>query len=185
TNSWQNNGTIDLRGGTFRTGGPTNAFAGGEPFTNLNYIAGFGTVIGGGAFNTSGSGIDKAVINLGTIVANGGVLIFDTGDSVISNGIANFGTMVISNATDTLDLRRQASAGNNNFIINTGTILINGGTLTANTALTNRFEGGTKPGLIQGFGTIAITNDLVNSGTIRSTNGVLRFVNPTGGDVLD
>jgi hypothetical protein len=186
TNSWQNNGTISLLGGTLRTGGPTNAFAGGEPFTNLNYMVGFGTIIGGGAFNTNGPGFDKAIINLGTVVASGGTLVFDTGDSVISNGIANFGTMIVSNATDTLDLRRMATGGSNNFIINTGTILINGGTLTANTAITNQFLSGSLPGLIQGFGTIALTNTLVNSGTIRSTNtvgagsGILQFVNPAG-----
>ncbi len=179
TNSWQNNGTITLLGGTLRTGGPTNAFAGGEPFTNINYMAGFGTIIGGGAFNTNGSGIDKAIINLGTIVANGGTLVVDTGDSTISNGIANFGTMIVSNATDTLDLRRRATPGNDNFIINTGTIIINGGTLTANTAITNQSASGS-PGVIKGFGTIALTNQLVNSGTIRSTNGVLSFISPVG-----
>ena len=85
---------------------------------------------------------DKAILNLGTIVANGGTLVIDTGVSTLSNGIANFGTMIVSNATDTLVLRREAETGavtNNNFIINTGTILINGGTLTANTAITNQF----------------------------------------------
>ena len=41
--------------------------------------------------------------------------------------------MIVSNATDTLVLERSPSAGNANFIINTGTIQINGGTLTANT----------------------------------------------------
>ena len=189
TNSWQNNGTVSMLGGTLRTGGPTNVNAGGEPFTNVNYIVGFGTIIGGGAFNTNGPGIDKAILNLGTIVANGGTLIVDTGVSTLSNGIANFGTMIVSNATDTLDLRREAEVGvvtNNNFIVNTGTILINGGTLTANTAITNQFVRTANPGLIQGFGTIALTNQLVNLGTVRSTNtvlagnGVLRFVNPVG-----
>jgi hypothetical protein len=189
TNSWQNNGTISLLGGTLRTGGPTNVLAGGEPFTNLNYMVGFGTIIGGGAFNTNGPGFDKAILNLGTIVANGGTLVIDTGVSTLSNGIANFGTMIVSNATDTLVLRREAETGvvtNNNFILNTGTILINGGTLTANTAITNQFLSGSLPGLIQGFGTIALTNQLVNLGTIRSTNttlsgnGVLQFVNPSG-----
>ena len=185
---------MDLRGGTLRTGGPTNALVGGEPFTNLNYMAGFGTIIGGGAFNTNGPGFDKAILNLGTIVAqggvNGGTLIIDTGVSTLSNGIANFGTMIVATTNDTLVLRRQAETGavtNNNFIINTGTILINGGTLTANTAITNQFLGASLPGLIQGFGTIALTNQLVNLGTIRSTTntvtggeGVLRFVNPVG-----
>lgn len=192
TNSWINSGTVDLRGGTLRTGGPTNALAGGEPFTNLNYMVGFGTIIGGGAFNTNGPGFDKAILNLGTIVAsggiNGGTLIIDTGVSTLSNGIANFGTMIVATTNDTLVLRRQAETGavtNNNFIINTGTILINGGTLTANTAITNQFLGASLPGLIQGFGTIALTNQLVNLGTIRSTTNIvpgaaLRFVNPVG-----
>ncbi|MGO9245221.1 MAG: hypothetical protein ACLQDC_10710 [Verrucomicrobiia bacterium] len=188
TNSWQNNGTISLLGGTLRTGGPTNAFAGGEPFTNSStgYIVGFGTLIGGGAYGISTSGFDKAILNLGTIIADGGTLVINTGDSVISNGIANFGTMIVSNATDTLVLERSPTAGTNNFIINTGTIQINGGTLTADTGITNQFVSASLPGLIQGFGTIALTNLLNNSGTIRSTNtsvsgnGVLQFVNPAG-----
>jgi len=188
TNSWQNNGTVSLLGGTLRTGGPTNAFAGGEPFTNSStgYIIGYGTLIGGGAYGISTSGFDKAILNLGTIVADGGTLVINTGDSILSNGIANFGTMIVSNATDTLVLERSPTAGTNNFIINTGTIQINGGTLTADTGITNQFVSASLPGLIQGFGTIALTNLLNNSGTIRSTNtsvsgsGVLQFVNPAG-----
>ena len=186
SNSWLNAGTVDLRNGTLRTGGATIVFGGGEPFTNANYMTGFGTIIGGGAFGGSGSGFDKAILNTGTIIANGGLLVIDTGFSTLSNGIANFGTMIVSNSTDTLELRRAAEslAGHLNFIENTGTIILKGGTLTANAALTNRATG-ILPGLIQGFGRIAISNDLVNSGTIRSTNGVLRFINPLGGDVLD
>ncbi len=188
TNSWQNNGTVDLRGGTLRTGGPTNALAGGEPFTNLNYIVGFGTVIGGGAFNTNGSGFDKAIMNLGTVVASGGTLTLNTGVATANRGLANLGTMIIATTNDTLQLLRtaeiQPTFTNLNYIYNSGTILINGGTLTSNTSITNQFESASLPGLIQGFGTVALTNELVNLGTIRSTNtvvggdGILRFVNP-------
>jgi hypothetical protein len=187
SNSWQNSGTVDLRGGTLRTGGATIVFGGGEPFTNVNYIIGYGSLVGGGAYGGSGTGFDKAILNLGTIVAHGGTLIVDTDVATLSNGIANHGTMIISNATDTLELRRAAESliGNLNFLENSGKIFINGGTLTANSALTNRAYSVARPGLIQGHGHIAITNDLVNLGTIRSTNGVLHFVNPIGGAPLD
>ncbi|MCG3147986.1 MAG: hypothetical protein PCFJNLEI_01428 [Verrucomicrobiae bacterium] len=186
SNAWQNSGTVDIRGGTLRTGGATLVFAG-EPFTNLNYIVGYGSIIGGGAFGSAGPSNDKAIFNFGTIIAHGGALVIDTGVATMSNGIANFGTMIISNATDTLELRRAAESliGNLNYIENSGRILINGGTLTANSALTNRAYGLAQPGLIQGHGHIAITNQLANLGTIRSTNGVLHFVTPSGGAALD
>jgi len=189
SNSWINSGTVDLRGGTLRTGGATNAGVT-AIFTNLNTIIGFGTVYGGGAFNTNGVGIDKSIVNIGTVIASNGVLTLNTGVATSQRGLANLGTMIIATTNDTLVLARTAEVSpvltNLNYVYNSGTILINGGTLTSNTSVTNNNESISLPGLIQGFGTIALTNQLVNLGTIRSTNavvggdGILRFVNPAG-----
>jgi hypothetical protein len=189
SNSWINSGTVDLRGGTLRTGGATNAGVT-AIFTNLNTIIGFGTVYGGGAFNTNGVGIDKSIVNIGTVIASNGVLTLNTGVATSQRGLANLGTMIIATTNDTLVLARTAEVSpvltNLNYVYNSGTILINGGTLTSNTSVTNNNENVSLPGLIQGFGTIALTNQLVNLGTIRSTNavtggdGILRFVNPAG-----
>ena len=199
SNSWINSGTIDMRGGTLRTGGITNAAppAGpfpGEPFTNANYIVGYGTIYGGGAYGGNGSGYDKAILNIGTITASGGTLILDTGVATAFEGLANRGTMVVATTNDTLVLSRTAEFGvgftNLNYIYNSGTILINGGTLTSRTSITNKNEGVGLPGLIQGFGHIALTNELVNLGTIRSTNNVvggngeMHFVDPSGSTQL-
>src|SRR5206468_6733892 len=108
---------------------------------------------------------------------------------------ANLGTMIVRSTNDTLVLRRvaeiTATLTNLNYLYNSGTILIHGGTLTSNTSITNQLESLSLPGLIQGFGYIALTNELVNLGTIRSTNtvaggdGKMNFINPAGGDVLD
>jgi hypothetical protein len=189
SNSWINSGTADLRGGTLRTGGATNAGVT-AIFTNLNTIIGFGTVYGGGAFNTNGVGIDKSIVNIGTVIASNGILTLNTGVATSQRGVANLGAMIIATTNDTLVLARTAEVSpvltNLNYVYNSGTILINGGTLTSNTSVTNNNESVSLPGLIQGFGTIALTNQLVNLGTIRSTNavtggdGVLRFVNPAG-----
>lgn len=191
SNAWVNAGTIDIRGGTLRTGGITNVpppggpFPG-EPFTNLNYIVGFGTIIGGGAFGGSGSGFDKSILNQGTIIASGGTLMLNTGVATANRGLANEGLMVVATTNDTLILSRTAEIGpsvtNLNFIHNSGRILINGGTLISHTSITNVFESPALPGLIQGFGKIFLTNQLVNLGTIRSTNtvsggdGVMHFI---------
>ena len=112
----------------------------------------------------------------------------NTGVATSQRGLANLGTMIIATTNDTLVLARTAEVSpvltNLNYVYNSGTILINGGTLTSNTSVTNNNESISLPGLIQGFGTIALTNQLVNLGTIRSTNtvsggnGILRFVNP-------
>ncbi len=189
SNSWINSGTVDLRGGTLRTGGATNAGVT-AIFTNLNTIIGSGTVYGGGAFNTNGVGIDKSIVNIGTVIASNGVLTLNTGVATSQRGLANLGTMIIATTNDTLVLARTAEVTptltNLNYVYNSGTILINGGTLTSDTSVTNNDESISLPGLIQGFGTIALTNQLVNLGTIRSTNsaaggdGILRFVNPAG-----
>ncbi len=189
SNSWINSGTVDLRGGTLRTGGATNAGVT-AIFTNLNTIVGFGTVYGGGAFNTNGVGIDKSIVNMGTVIASNGVLTLNTGVATSQRGLANLG--IDDHRHDQRHARAGADGGdfpdltNLNYVYNSGTILINGGTLTSNTSMTNNNEGGSLPGLIQGFGTIALTNQLVNLGTIQSTNtvaggdGILRFVNPAG-----
>ncbi|MCS7049086.1 MAG: hypothetical protein NZ483_07315, partial [Verrucomicrobiae bacterium] len=191
TNAWVNAGTIDMRGGTLRTGGLTNVpppggpFPG-EPFTNLNYIVGFGTIIGGGAFGGSGPGFDKSILNQGTIIASGGTLILNTGVATANRGLANEGLMVVATTNDTLVLSRtaeiSATVTNLNFIHNSGRILIHGGTLISHTSITNVFESAALPGLIEGFGKIFLTNQLVNLGTIRSTNtvaggnGVMHFI---------
>lgn len=185
TNAWVNAGTIDMRGGTLRTGGITNVpppggpFPG-QPFTNLNYIVGYGTIIGGGAHGGSGPGFDKSILNQGTIIASGGTLMLNTGVATANRGLANEGLMIVASTNDTLILSRTAeittSVTNLNFIHNSGRILIHGGTLISHTSITNVFESTALPGLIQGFGKIFLTNQLVNLGTIRSTNTV------TGGD---
>lgn len=191
SNSWRNVGVVDLRGGTLRTGGFTNP-ATTAVFTNTTTgtIVGWGTMFGGGAFNTNGIGIDKSFVNEGLVIASNGVLTIDTGVATTNRGLANLGTMIVKSSNDTLVLRRvaeiTATVTNLNFLQNSGTIIINGGTLTSNTSITNQFESVSLPGLIQGFGHIALTNQLVNLGTIRSTNtvaggdGILRFVNPAG-----
>lgn len=196
SNSWRNVGTVDLRGGTLRTGGYTNPPTT-AVFTNTvtGLIQGWGTLFGGGAYNTNGIGIDKSFVNEGLVIASNGVLTIDTGVSTTNRGLANLGTMIIRGTNDTLVLRRVAEIGgsvtNLNYLYNSGTILINGGTLTSNTSITNEQQSVSLPGLIQGFGHIALTNELVNFGTIRSTNtvasgdGVLHFINPAGGNVLD
>jgi len=195
SNSWINSGTVDILGGTLRTGGSTNP-AVTAIFTNLNTIIGYGTIYGGGAFNTNGVGIDKSIVNLGTVIASNGVLTLNTGVATSQRGLANLGTMIIATTNDTLVLARTAEIDgatpfvtNLNYVYNSGTILINGGTLTSDTSITNNNDSATQAGLIgliQGFGTIALTNQLVNLGTIRSTNtvvggnGILQFVNPAG-----
>ena len=182
SNSWINSGTVDLRGGTLRTGGATNAGVT-AIFTNLNTIIGFGTVYGGGAFNTNGVGIDKSIVNIGTVIASNGVLTLNTGVATSQRGLANLGTMIIATTNDTLVLARTAEVSP---VLTNLNYVYNGGTLTSNTSVTNNNENVSLPGLIQGFGTIALTNQLVNLGTIRSTNavtggdGILRFVNPAG-----
>jgi len=194
SNAWVNAGTVNMRGGTLRTGGHTNVFFG-DSFTNAaaGIIEGSGTIIGGGAYGlNAGQGVDKAIVNLGTVIASNGVLSLDTGFATANRGLANYGTMIVRSTNDTLALIRTAeitpTVTNLNYIYNSGTILINGGTLTANTSVTNAFESISLPGLIQGFGTVALTNELVNLGTIRSTNtlaggdGILRFINSQAGD---
>jgi hypothetical protein len=188
SNAWQNSGTIDMRGGTLRTGGQTNALLG-ESFSNLNYIVGFGTIIGGGAFNTNGTGVDKAILNYGTVLATNGTLTIDTGFATTNRGLANYGTMIVAGAGDTLSLFRRAEISgaplyvtNLNYLYNSGRIFIRGGTLTSNTAITNQYESASLPGLIQGWGTFTYTNELDNLGTIRSSNGVLRIYNYQPGD---
>ncbi len=197
SNSWVNSGIVDIRGGTLRTGGFTNA-ATVAAFTNSAgaTIIGFGTIDGGGAYNTNGVGIDKSIVNLGTVIASNGVLTLNTGFATSQRGLANLGTMIVATTNDTLVLARQAEInvnGNNvtnlNYLYNSGTIIINGGTLTSDTSITNNNESAGLPGLIQGFGTINLTNQLVNTGTIRSTNtvaggnGILYFANP--GNILN
>lgn len=188
SNSWRNVGTVDLRGGTLRTGGFTNP-AVTAVFTNTGSIKGWGTLFGGGAFNTNGVGIDKSFVNEGIVIASNGVLTIDTGVATTNRGLANLGTMIVQGPTDTLALLRQAEVSgapffvtNLNYLYNSGRIFINGGTLTANTSITNQFESASLPGLIEGYGRIALTNEIVNLGTIRATNGVLQFINSQAGD---
>ena len=137
SNSWSNAGTIDLRDGVLRTGGFTNA-AVAALFTNTGTVTGFGTIIGGGAYGTTGAGYDKSFVNLGTVLATNplgtaaSTLTIDTGGATSGNGIQNVGNMIVS-SNATLNLVRSGGLP----ILNTGTITINNGTLTGSAALTN------------------------------------------------
>ena len=172
SNAWVNANLVNMLGGTLRTGGHTNSNFG-DSFTNAvgATIAGYGTIIGGGAYGGSGSGFDKGIVNFGTITASNGVLAINTAFATANRGLANYGWMTVLTSNDTLALLRQAEISptvtNLNYIFNSGTIIINGGTLTANTSFTNRNEGVGLPGLIQGYGRIALTNLFVNSGTVQ------------------
>ena len=63
---------------------------------------------GGGAFNTNGIGIDKSIVNLGTVIASNGVLTLDSGFATSQRGLANQGTMIVATTNDTLVLAREA-----------------------------------------------------------------------------
>ena len=156
SNSWSNAGYIDLRGGTLRTGGFTNA-AVAASFTNEfgGVIDGYGTLIGGGAFNTNGPGFDKSIINLGLIIATNPLsstaqtLYISTGGATSGGGIQNLGTMIVS-SNNTLALDRGGLP-----VLNTGTITINDGTLASTGRITNSLNG-----IIQGYGTL--TASIIN-----------------------
>ncbi|NQU12372.1 autotransporter-associated beta strand repeat-containing protein [bacterium] len=178
SNSWSNAGLIDLRGGTLRTGGSTNAGAG-ELFTNVaaGTISGYGTIIGGGAYGGTGLGYDKGVINVGSLVATNPsgtaaqTLYLDTGGATSNNGIHNIGSVVVA-SNQTLSLNRDGSLP----IVNVGTVNLRHGTLTGSSGvLSNTNDGLGNVGLIVGSGTI--TFPLVNAAgaTVRTTNGVLLF----------
>jgi hypothetical protein len=164
SNAWANAGQIQMFGGTLRTGGDTNVSFG-ESFTNsaTGVMAGYGTIIGGGAYGGAGTGYDKGIVNLGTIIAtnflaSAGTLTINTGIATTNDAIHNLGTMIVA-SNNTLELRRNGGQP----IVNRGTISVRGGTLTASGLMTN-----TTTGRMLGYGTIMPS--LYNSGTLLGTS---------------
>ena len=187
TTYFRNDGTVVLSGSTITYGNVSGL----QSFTNsaTGVITGNGTLITANGFN-------YGMINFGTIVANGGALIYQAGSATNFGGFVNAaGATVQVNTGAMFGISRYVNNGwNSNPAIptNAGTIFMNGGSLQTGddpyTADNSRNIVNASGGLITGNGTLDFTL-LNNAGaTLTANSGTLdltRLPTQTGNIEID
>ncbi|HTS16529.1 MAG TPA: autotransporter-associated beta strand repeat-containing protein [Verrucomicrobiae bacterium] len=168
--------------------------------TNNGLLGANNLINGAATLSLTVGGGGSAIVNQGTVALQGGFLTVNGGAGTITNNslvygvgtqnlsVANMapGRIMASNGVFSLSLQSNANAGvlsnlnavstialNNNFLKNTGTVVLNGGGLLMNGVITNESN-------ITGPG--AISSSLYNDtpGAVLITNGVLNLATNTG-----
>ena len=176
--------------------------------TNNGLLGANNLINGAATLSLTVSGGGAAIVNQGTVALQGGFLTINGGAGVITNvnngliygvgvqnlSVANLGSgkIAASNGVFSLGLQRNANAGllsnanaastillTNKFLVNTGTVVLNGGgLLLSGSVITNQ-------GSITGPG--ALSSSLYNdtAGVVLATNGVLNVATNAGESVLN
>ncbi|HVM62067.1 MAG TPA: autotransporter-associated beta strand repeat-containing protein [Verrucomicrobiae bacterium] len=168
--------------------------------TNNGLLGANNLINGAATLSLTVNGGGSAIVNQGTVAMQGGYITVNGGAGVITNNslvygvgtqnlaVANMATgkIMASNGVFSLGLQGNANAGvlsnlnaastvalSNNFLKNTGTVVLNGGGLLMNGVITNESS-------ITGPG--AISSSLYNDtpGTVLITNGVMNLSTNTG-----
>ena len=142
-NAVQNTGTIIQ----YTASNQTNIFNYGQSTGGVFNNSGTGTIIqngsGVGQFQGQYSANNIGFVNNGTIIVNGGTLAIDTGNAYSGPFINNGTVSILSGAT--FDEARSNAAWTSGIApTNTGTIFLNGGTLTASLSYNNGGPGSPK-----------------------------------------
>jgi len=176
--------------------------------TNNGLLGANNFINGAATLSLSVKGGAAAIVNQGTVAMQGGFLTINGGAGVITNvntgliygiGSQNFqvanlagGTIMASNGVLSLGLQSNANAGvlsnrtaastillTNKFLVNTGTIVLNGGGLLLGGSVITNEDVITGPG--------ALSSSLYNdtAGLVVVTNGVLNVATNAGESVMN
>jgi T5SS/PEP-CTERM-associated repeat protein len=207
-------GTLIVNNGTFNDNG-AGLFAGGTNASGAILIEGGGSLITGSATNgfadisASGTGTAAAVVNDGTWISHGSLIVGDAGTgslTITTDGLVNVGTQsveignqtasegIVSVTGGTLDAGALNLA---QFSGSAGTLMVNASGVVSATSFaigsggTVEMAGGTLSstniatvdGLLEGFGTLALTpNLMVSSAEILSSGGTLVLTGSVSGN---
>lgn len=194
-------GTLVWSGAGKLTTGSINLSAGTIKFSvttaNLTVTNGV-TISGTGTFNESASG-GSSFPTFGSLSVSGGSFLeagtatthltvtgaadFTGGTATISNGIMNFGTLIVDGSNNTVSLQGGTVTANTgpSSIVASDTLIIGGGTVAAIADFTNGGLSIANNGTVKGAGTLKGALTGFGSGVVRASGGTLELTSNIAG----